>query len=63
MHIHRCDVCQDQVAICADDCQHDGKSYCSMHHTDPKHRVDPTPPVGRTISAASVIVQQLPKSK
>lgn len=61
MHVHRCIICQDQVAICADECQHDAKPFCSLHHPDAEHRVEPTPPVGRTISAASVVIQQYKK--
>jgi hypothetical protein len=55
-HIHHCKICNEQVAICSDDSCLDpghpnaGEHYCSVHHPDPAHHVEPTPPLARPIS-------------
>lgn len=49
-HIHNCKVCNEQVAICAGDCQQETDHYCSVHHPDPEHHVEPTPPLTKPIT-------------
>lgn len=52
MHSHYCDVCKVFVAACADQCVHDGKSFCSQHHPDPEHRIEDKPTVRMTVKIA-----------
>jgi len=55
MHYHKCaqelpnnQVCGQVVAVCAGEgCEQEHDHYCSIHHPDPSHRVEPTPPLKR----------------
>lgn len=56
-HLHYCKVCNEQVAVCSDDsCLTDEthanavEHYCSVHHPDPEHHVEPTEPLSRPIT-------------
>jgi hypothetical protein len=54
-HYHYCAICKIPVALCSDDsCKEEdsghanvGEHYCSIHHPDPEHHVEPTPPLKR----------------
>jgi len=54
MHYHKCcqelannQVCGQVVAVCGgESCEQDKEShYCSIHHPDPQHHIEPTPPL------------------
>lgn len=52
-HSHNCKVCGVEVARCSDDSclnkehANAGEHYCSIHHPDPEHHVEPTKPLTR----------------
>lgn len=56
MHYHKCSQtfdngqkCHEIVAACeGGDCAgNDEGHFCSIHHPDPEHHVEPTPPLKR----------------